>query len=96
MLGLTLRLLGVPALDLAYVRPKSAYAQQTEATILYREYAERSHFLARIDKSSRAELSETINSMFRRYSNAAVCYVYLSDVRLISDEISSSRWFTRG
>ncbi|KAI9761282.1 MAG: hypothetical protein M1840_001985, partial [Geoglossum simile] len=33
-----------------------------------------------IDKSSSAELSEAINSMFRWYQDAARCYVYLSDV----------------
>ena len=33
-----------------------------------------------IDKSSSAELSEAINSMFRWYSLAAICYVYLVDV----------------
>lgn len=62
-----------------------------------------------IDKSSSAELSEAINSMFRWYHNAAQCYVYLSDVstaRHINNEASSqwtwklafrkSRWFTRG
>ncbi|KAI0426294.1 heterokaryon incompatibility protein-domain-containing protein [Xylaria sp. FL1042] len=32
-----------------------------------------------IDKSSSAELSEAINSMFYWYKNAAVCYAYLSD-----------------
>ncbi|KAJ4301470.1 hypothetical protein N0V90_003562 [Kalmusia sp. IMI 367209] len=37
-----------------------------------------------IDKSSSAELSEAINSMFRWYHNAAKCYVYLSDVHSIS------------
>jgi len=34
-----------------------------------------------INKSSSAELSEAINSMYRWYAEAAVCYVYLSDVR---------------
>ncbi|CAM1509606.1 Fc.00g033450.m01.CDS01 [Cosmosporella sp. VM-42] len=34
-----------------------------------------------IDRGSSAELSEAINSMFRWYANAAVCYVYLADVR---------------
>ncbi|KAI1747821.1 heterokaryon incompatibility protein-domain-containing protein [Xylaria castorea] len=48
-----------------------------------------------IDKSSSAELSEAINSMFRWYKNAAVCYAYLSDVHSISD-FSASKWFTRG
>jgi hypothetical protein len=33
-----------------------------------------------IDKSSSAELSEAIDSMFRRYRNAKVCFAYLSDL----------------
>ncbi|KAI1121840.1 heterokaryon incompatibility protein-domain-containing protein [Nemania abortiva] len=33
-----------------------------------------------IDKSSSAELSEAINSMYRWYKHASYCYVYLSDV----------------
>jgi len=33
-----------------------------------------------IDKTSSAELSEAINSMFRYYQEAAICYAYLSDV----------------
>jgi hypothetical protein len=35
--------------------------------------------------------------MFRWYKNAAICYVYLSDVSTSSEEsLSRSRWFTRG
>jgi hypothetical protein len=34
-----------------------------------------------IDKTSSAELSEAINSMYQWYRNSAVCYAYLSDVR---------------
>ena len=57
-----------------------------------------------IDKSSSAELSEAINSMYKWYANGLVCYVYLSDVRSTfdpQDELGSadfrkSRWFTRG
>ena len=55
-----------------------------------------------IDKSSSAELSEAINSMFRWYEQAAVCYAYLSDVKSDDDPAVSessfrnSRWFTRG
>ncbi|KAI9859115.1 MAG: hypothetical protein M1813_007071 [Trichoglossum hirsutum] len=61
-----------------------------------------------IDKSSSAELSEAINSMFCWYRDAAKCYVYLSDVSVSTsdreDEFSrrwkpafkESRWFTRG
>jgi hypothetical protein len=33
-----------------------------------------------IDKSSSAELSEAINSMYKWYQDAEVCYVYLSDL----------------
>jgi hypothetical protein len=47
-----------------------------------------------IDKSSSAELSEAINSMFLWYEESAVCYVYLSDV--LADGLPSARWFQRG
>ncbi|KAK7744209.1 hypothetical protein SLS53_003730 [Cytospora paraplurivora] len=33
-----------------------------------------------IDKSSSAELTEAINSMFRWYANSKICYVYLEDI----------------
>ena len=50
-----------------------------------------------IDKSSSAELSEAINSMFRWYRNSKECYVYLEDVSIDDmDQLGSSRWFTRG
>jgi len=57
-----------------------------------------------IDKSSSAELTEAINSMFRWYQGATKCYVYLSDVSVGDDEFSrrwkpafkKSKWFTRG
>ncbi|KAI1461616.1 heterokaryon incompatibility protein-domain-containing protein [Annulohypoxylon moriforme] len=48
-----------------------------------------------IDKTSTAELSEAINSMFRWYKNAAICYAYLADVTDIH-ELAQSRWMTRG
>ncbi|KAI8623199.1 hypothetical protein F5Y19DRAFT_481944 [Xylariaceae sp. FL1651] len=35
-----------------------------------------------IDKSSSAELSEAINSMYRWYERSAICYAYLSDVHV--------------
>ena len=55
-----------------------------------------------IDKTSSAELSESINSMFRWYTNSKICYAYLSDVSFTNDqtmfdsEFCKSRWFTRG
>ncbi|KAF1817413.1 HET-domain-containing protein [Eremomyces bilateralis CBS 781.70] len=56
----------------------------------------------RIDKTSSAELSEAINSMFLRYHGSRICYVYLVDVpdgddpHQESSAFSRSRWFTRG
>lgn len=50
-----------------------------------------------IDKTSSAELSEAINSMYRWYENAQVCYVYMADISGHSMErFQWSRWFTRG
>ncbi|PGH07613.1 hypothetical protein GX51_01621 [Blastomyces parvus] len=53
-----------------------------------------------IDKSSSAELSESINSMYEWYRCAEVCYVYLNDVIESSvtenSSFHSSVWFTRG
>ena len=60
-----------------------------------------------IDKTSSAELSEAINSMFRWYRGAEICYAYMVDVDARSslpeaedpDQLESfrqSRWFTRG
>ena len=55
-----------------------------------------------IDKTSSAELSEAINSMFRWYKEAEVCYVFLSDVtsdekpELLHSAFRKSRWFRRG
>jgi Heterokaryon incompatibility protein (HET) len=52
-----------------------------------------------IDKSSSTELSEALNSMFRWYSKAHRCYVYLADVSERDAgrvAFCNSRWFTRG
>ncbi|EFR03581.1 HET domain-containing protein [Nannizzia gypsea CBS 118893] len=55
-----------------------------------------------IDKTSSAELSEALNSMFQWYQRASVCYAYLFDVdetSITSKESSTfyrSAWFTRG
>jgi hypothetical protein len=61
-----------------------------------------------IDKSSSAELTEAINSMFAWYRDAARCYVYLSNVPIASltsnppaqqdwyPAFQQSRWFKRG
>ena len=55
-----------------------------------------------IDKSSSAELTEAINSMYNWYQRARICYAYLVDVSkadsLVPEhpELQASRWFTRG
>jgi hypothetical protein len=55
-----------------------------------------------IDKSSSAELSEAINSMFMWYKASKVCFIYLEDVPTGLDPFSpdsafrKSRWWTRG
>ncbi|KAI1325812.1 hypothetical protein F5Y16DRAFT_422491 [Xylariaceae sp. FL0255] len=62
-----------------------------------------------IDKSGSAELTESINSMFRWYGSAAKCYVYLDDIgypatrdsdqsqhQQTRQQLRESRWFTRG
>ncbi|KAI0636349.1 heterokaryon incompatibility protein-domain-containing protein [Trametes polyzona] len=55
-----------------------------------------------IDKTSSAELSEAINSMYDLYRLAQICYVYLEDVldgedpERWSRAFRKSRWFTRG
>jgi len=53
-----------------------------------------------IDKTSSAELSETINSMFRYYTEAFICYAYLYDVELprgnVEGQLKAAKWFTRG
>ncbi|KAF4332166.1 het-domain protein [Fusarium beomiforme] len=65
-----------------------------------------------IDKSSSAELQESINSMYRWYMESDVCYAYLSDVSISTDRarqkrrsaaskpwtesFQNSKWFTRG
>ena len=55
-----------------------------------------------IDRSSSAELSEAVNSMFAWYSRAHVCYAYLYDVPASGSlhrrdsAFRTSKWFSRG
>ncbi|KAK3379025.1 heterokaryon incompatibility protein-domain-containing protein [Lasiosphaeria ovina] len=56
-----------------------------------------------IDKRSSSELSEAINSMYRWYYHAQICYAYLSDFTAVNSvlatgtgRLKSCRWFTRG
>src|SRR5450756_1928963 len=55
-----------------------------------------------IDKRSSAELTEAINSMFKWYAKADVCYAYLEDIpphtmgTVDLETLEKCRWFTRG
>ena len=55
-----------------------------------------------IDKSSSAELTESINSMYRWYEKAVICYAYLKDVNgaeernVTLNRLRKSEWFSRG
>jgi hypothetical protein len=63
-----------------------------------------------IDKTSSAEIQESINRMFQWYRDAVTCYVYLADVSMTKqrdrnsqvsansweEDFRHSRWFTRG
>jgi hypothetical protein len=53
-----------------------------------------------IDKSSSAELTEAINSMFNWYKEAYICFAFLSDLPgsegNSGDQLQRCRWFTRG
>lgn len=53
-----------------------------------------------IDKPNSTELSRSINSMFKWYEAAQVCFVYLADVDSrkpgVANAIQNSAWFTRG
>ncbi|KAI0167264.1 heterokaryon incompatibility protein-domain-containing protein [Pestalotiopsis sp. NC0098] len=51
-----------------------------------------------INKDSSAELSEAINSMYKWYEKAAICYAYISDSQEPHHTLQfpNSRWFSRG
>ncbi|THU98194.1 HET-domain-containing protein, partial [Dendrothele bispora CBS 962.96] len=56
-----------------------------------------------IDKSSSAELSEALNSMYKYYAEARVCIAYLSDLGKgakkateLVNRLKGCKWFTRG
>ncbi|KAK2755103.1 hypothetical protein FQN54_006632 [Arachnomyces sp. PD_36] len=51
-----------------------------------------------IDKTSSAELSEAINSMYTWYTESVICLAYLDDIRPGFDleDFSKSQWFYRG
>ncbi|KAI0836743.1 heterokaryon incompatibility protein-domain-containing protein [Hypoxylon sp. FL0890] len=81
---------------------KGKYDLRQEGYLKIRDFCHRYAWVDSccIDKRSSAELSESINSMFKWYRNARMCYVYLSDVDDEPDsweyQLRRSKWFTRG
>ena len=49
-----------------------------------------------IDKTSSSELTEAINSMYRWYQDADICFAYLTDIESRKQHIKDSVWLTRG
>jgi hypothetical protein len=49
-----------------------------------------------IDKTSSSELTEAINSMYRWYQDAEICFAFLADIETRKQDIKDSVWLTRG
>lgn len=52
-----------------------------------------------VDKSSSAELTESINSMYQWYKAARICFVFLEDLlpgQSLEADLTSCHWFSRG
>ncbi|KAI0351922.1 HET-domain-containing protein [Trametes cingulata] len=79
----------------AKIRDCCAYARQDGYDLLWIDSC-------CIDKSSSAELSEAINSMYQWYEQSTVCYAFLFDVdgredpRAPGSRFRTSGWFARG
>jgi hypothetical protein len=81
--------------------PKQGYAKIAKTCELARSHGFEYAWVDTccIDKSSSAELTEAINSMYEWYSGAALCYVHLEDLPTGGSSIKglpSCRWFSRG
>ena len=81
---------------------KAGYSKIVESSRLARQLGHKHIWIDTccIDKTSSAELTESINSMFRWYKEAQVCLAYLSDLEsstaVTEDSLGNCRWFTRG
>ncbi|KAH8667022.1 heterokaryon incompatibility protein-domain-containing protein [Xylariales sp. PMI_506] len=91
------------------IRARSGFEKISKACEMAREYGLDYVWVDTncIDKTSSAELSEAINSMYSWYKSSKVCFAYLSDVNIEGqlrqqdsearkNEFKRSRWFTRG
>lgn len=89
--------------DISIAETRTGYAKILSACLKTRDHGLQYIWIDTccIDKSSSAELSESINSMFRWYKNATVCFAFLFDLPT-SDKavelpvLKKCRWWTRG
>ncbi|KAI1321254.1 heterokaryon incompatibility [Xylariaceae sp. FL0255] len=70
-------------------RPEARKVQESARIAVKRDLAYIWIDTCCIDKSSSAELSEAINSMYRWYERSAICIAYLSDVNSQNEDVSS-------
>jgi len=81
-------------------RVASSTAKSTIAVLSPEETGSNMPGLAPADKTSSVELSEAINSMYKWYQAATICYAYFEDIRSSQSctdcEIGSCRCLTRG
>jgi len=89
--------------DLLKARTKKGFSKVVETCRLAREQGLGYAWIDTccIDKSSSAELTEAINSMFNWYKASAICFAFLSDLpalesEVLENELRQCRWFTRG
>ena len=88
--------------DLRKARAKKGFSKVVETCRLAREQGLGYAWIDTccIDKSSSAELTEAINSMFNWYKEASICFAFLSDLPgsggNSEDQLQRCRWFTRG
>ncbi|RYP17771.1 hypothetical protein DL765_004349 [Monosporascus sp. GIB2] len=90
-------------LDLGTIRHKKGFAKISNACAYARKEKPPLDYCwvdtCCIDKKSSAELAEAINSMFKWYREATVCYAYLHDLPGHGDleqQLPLCRYFTRG
>ncbi|KAK5733270.1 hypothetical protein LTR17_009879 [Elasticomyces elasticus] len=91
--------------DLSVARSRAGFAKIEKACRMAYEHGLQYAWVDTccIDKSSSAELSEAINSMYRWYQDALLCFAYLADLPIENQPgppdrqtFSKCRWFTRG
>jgi hypothetical protein len=87
----------VPSPSTTEVQPKKGFAKLATSCRIASQMGLRYLWIDTccIDKSSSADVSEAIVSMYDWYANARCCIAYLDDIHVTSD-LKQSSWFSRG